>query len=583
MIILLFWMHFIIGNALPATSGSEAGKLPDIPVGYFSSPIGKAGKLSATFGELRYNHFHAGLDIRSSKGRIGDAIYAAADGYISRISIKSGGYGQAVFIAHPNGFTSVYAHLDDFSPELAEFVEKNQYAQESFELELYPSPTQFPVFQGQEIAKMGNTGHSYGPHLHFEIRETKTDQPLNPMLFGVPIEKDEVAPFFTEMKLYQFRNNKTVKSAYYKPLVDGSENYRIQGDTILVTERSIGLAIKAFDKTSPTANKDGLYAMDVFVGSQSTHVFGFEMNSFEFSETQCINAHCDYEEIINKDGYYNRCFRLPNNPLPIYTHLNHSGWINVPVDSCVKVAVSAKDFAGNSSLLTFVVKGIQDSVREEPKIVSGSYALSFNKDNVIEKDNVRIHFADCTFYEDLHLVYYQMRDSSYRVFSDMHRIHDYKTPLHKPFEISIKPARPLLDKADKAFVANCSRSRTTNCGGIWKGDFLYTKVKALGDYCIMVDDTPPSIRSVNFKKNLKKAKTIKFRISDNFSVDAGDRKMTYKAYIDNQWILMKLDGKTAILTYDMDRTVFAPGTHEFRLVVKDIMNNEATFQSTFIN
>ena len=147
MILVILLLHLMFGNTSAPERGTAVANLPDIPVGYFASPIGKQGKLSATFGELRYNHFHAGLDIRSSKGRVGDPIFAAADGFVARISIKSGGYGQAIFIAHPNGFTTVYAHLDDFSPELAEFVEKNQYAQEAFELELFLHPFQVNQIQ----------------------------------------------------------------------------------------------------------------------------------------------------------------------------------------------------------------------------------------------------------------------------------------------------------------------------------------------------------------------------------------------------------------------------------------------------
>ena len=584
MIIAAIILNFFFGwgsHKMPVHE-NEPNK-PLVAEGYFASPIGQEARLSATFGELRANHFHAGLDIRSSNGRSGDPIYAAAEGYISRISIKSGGYGQAIFIAHPNGYTTVYAHLDEFAPTIANFVESNQYAQEAFEVEIYPSPTDFVVKKGEEIGKMGNTGHSFGAHLHFEIRETKTDNPMNPMLFGIPIVKDDVAPFFSELKVYQFRGMDAVKKGYLQPYKSFETTYRIAGDTILVNEEKIGLAVKAFDKTSPSANKDGLYALNVYAGPDSTHLFGFEMQQFSFNETQCINAHCDYEDILNRDGFFNRCFRLPNNPLPFYSPSKTDGYIRVPKDSCVNITLVAKDYSGNQSFLKFVAKYVPDTLSNHTKTTSNSKIFNSNKENIIENEEIKVKFKDCTFYEDIPFSYFQQTDSSYNVYSNVHHIHDSKIPLNKSFDIAIKGKNIKPEKKEKYFIANCSRNRVVNCGGKWDGDFLKSEVKSLGDYCIMSDDVPPTIKSVNFKKNMRKASTIKFRIGDNFATDSNVKNISYKGYVDNKWVLMKYDSKSAIVTYEIDENKIGKGEHTFKLIVVDAMGNESIFENPFNN
>lgn len=584
MMLAAIFLNLFFGWNIPINTliSNEPDK-PLVAAGYFASPVGQEARLSATFGELRANHFHAGLDIRSSNGRSGDPIYAAADGYISRISIKSGGYGQAIFIAHPNGYSTVYAHLDDFAPNIASFVESNQYALEEFEVEIYPSPNDFKVKKGEEIGKMGNTGHSFGAHLHFEIRETNTDNPMNPMLFGIPIAKDEVAPFFSELKIYQFNGNEAVKKTYYQPYRSFESNYRLAGDTILVNEGKIGLAVKAFDKTSPSANKDGLYALELYAGKDSLHIFGFELRKFSFNETQCINAHCDYEDILNRDGFFNRCFRLPNNPLPFYASNKSDGYIRIPKDSCMNITLVAKDYSGNQSYLNFVAKYIPDTTTSIITNTSKSNVFNSNKANKIENDEIKINFKDCTFYEDIALNYAQKQKNASNIFSLIHQIHDNKVPINKSFDIAIKSKNITAENKSKCFIANCSKNRIINCGGKWDGEFLQTEVKNLGDYCIMTDDIPPTIKPIYFKKNLKKATSIKFRIGDNYGTESNVKGLSYKGYIDNQWVLMKYDGKNSSLTYEIDEMKIGKGEHIFKLVVKDAMGNESVFENPFIN
>ena len=199
---LLFSLFLIV---IIAFSFTESGKR-SYPQNYFRSPVDHHIKLSGTFGELRPNHLHAGIDIKAKNGKIGQPLYATADGYVSRIKVQSGGYGNVLYINHPNGYTSVYAHLHEFPKAIAKYVKEFQYRRQSFEVEIFPEAERFRFKQGEVVGKLGLSGRSFGPHLHFEIRDTKTEKPINPLLFGIQVA-DNIAPKLHKLKAY-FLNDK---------------------------------------------------------------------------------------------------------------------------------------------------------------------------------------------------------------------------------------------------------------------------------------------------------------------------------------------------------------------------------------
>ena len=293
----------------------------DYPQNYFRSPINTPIKLSGTFGELRSNHLHAGIDIKAHNGKSGQPILAVAEGYISRIKVQSGGYGNVLYINHPNGYTSVYAHLSNFPKEVAAYVAAEQKRKKTFEIECYPSKEKFKIAKGEKLGKMGTSGRSFVPHLHFEIRDTRTSKPINPLLFGLKA-KDNLRPKLHELKVYALNDKLETLSTKTIKVKKGGKGYRISGDTLLVGAWRIGVGLKAYDNMSLAPNWNGVYSVSMSADDQPT--YGFTMETFAFNESRYINAHLDYEEQVSDKSYVNRFYALPGNRLSIYDEKRNS-------------------------------------------------------------------------------------------------------------------------------------------------------------------------------------------------------------------------------------------------------------------
>lgn len=247
------------------------------PTNDFRSPIGFPIRLSGTFAELRPNHFHGGLDIKPKvNGKQGDAIFAIADGYISRISISAHGYGNVLYVTHSNGYTSIYAHLQKFIPAVTEYIEKRQYANQSFEFDEMVNAAEFPISKGEQIAYLGNTGDSFGPHLHFEIRDTKTDIPINPLYFGFNI-LDNKKPFLQQLKIYELNHNHETTNAKTYNISNLKGVYQIQPNVLEIPSNRMAIGVKAYDQISGTSNANGIFSMDIF--QDDSLIYRFEMEN----------------------------------------------------------------------------------------------------------------------------------------------------------------------------------------------------------------------------------------------------------------------------------------------------------------
>jgi peptidase M23-like protein len=546
------------------------------PQDYFRSPVGGPIFLSGTFGELRPNHFHAGIDIKANKGRVGQDLYAAADGYISRIKVASGGYGNVLYISHPNGYTTVYAHMHQFSERIAKFIKESQYNKQKFEIEIFPTANQFIVKKGEVIGKLGTSGRSFGPHLHFEIRDSRTEKPINPLLFGFTI-KDNIAPMLKELKAY-FLNDKlnTLDTKTYKVQKVSGNKYRIYGDTLRLGAWRAGFGIKTFDQMNGVPNWNGVYNVDMYENDKLS--YSYKMESFAFSESRYINAHLDYEEQVAKKSYFNRCFRLPGNKLSIYKEEASKGLVQLSNQKATKITMKAFDTEGNESILEFWVK--RGEVKE-PTSKPFNYLLLFDEENVVDNKSVYVHFPLGSFYENLQMKYHSSRDDSQNVYSMVYHIHDYKTPVHQYYELGIEAENLPDSLRNKAFIAYCGTGqKMENCGGQWKGNKLTAMVRDLGDFCIMVDQDPPTITPVSFKSNMKGFSKMTFKIKDNYETSGKAADLKYRATVDGNWILMEYDAKNDLLTYRFDKKI-AAGQHILRLSVIDDRGNEKIFEQKF--
>jgi Peptidase family M23 len=549
------------------------------PKNYFRSPVDHTILLSGTFGELRPNHFHAGIDIKSSKGVPGDRLYTTAGGYIARIKVEAGGYGRSLYINHPNGYTSLYAHLNNYSDEIEAYVKEQQYAQKSFDVDLIPGRDKFPVKQGQLAGQMGNTGASNGAHLHFEIRDTKTQNPINPLLFGFSVT-DNVAPKMHALKVYSLDGKREEGNSRSFALYQSNGNYRIKNDTLTIDAWHAGFGLKVYDHFDRVSNWNGIYALAIY--QNDSLIYAFDLERFSFDETRYINAHCDYVERVTRNSYYNRCYALPGNKLSIYNHQVNYGMVDLHKDKPGKITMVASDMAGNESKLEFWVKrgdiAAAKLVSDEPY----NYLLPYDEGNMIQTEGLYLHLPKGTLYENLYMKYQVTPERSTGYYSSVHHLHDSKTPVHSYFDIGIRPTVSIpAELKPKVFVAYCVGKTTMNCGGAWKDGFLRTKVRAFGDYCIMADEVAPTIKPVMFTYNMRGYSKMKFRIGDNISTAPNVQGLSFEARVDGEWILMEYDKKTGTITHYFDEHT-GKGGHELKLVVKDAVGNETVFEKKFV-
>ncbi|HTD40578.1 MAG TPA: M23 family metallopeptidase, partial [Mucilaginibacter sp.] len=279
------------------------------PRNFFRYPLDLPPSTAGSFGELRPEHFHSGLDFKTN-GRTGYPVHAAYDGYISRLRVQFGGFGNAIYITHPNGYTTVYGHIERFSPQLEQIVLKQQYEQQSFEVDFNLPPTQAMVCKDDVIAWSGNAGASAGPHLHFEIRDAQTEQTINPQLFGLTIP-DRVAPTLGTICVYRLGDapfsEKTPRQFF--GVKGAAGHYHLVKSQVINVSGETGFGITATDMNSASFNHNGIYSIELKVDGATVYTFAAER--FAFDQTHSINAYIDYPTFLSSHRFIQKCFILP--------------------------------------------------------------------------------------------------------------------------------------------------------------------------------------------------------------------------------------------------------------------------------
>lgn len=569
-----FISSFILVLSILILTASRDKAVREYPQDYFRAPVGNTMFLSGTFGELRPNHFHSGIDI---KGKVGQPLYAVADGYVSRVKVQEGGYGKVLYVRHPNGYTSVYAHIHKFDSKLEKYVKDAQYQKKTYELDLYPKADQFLFKKGQVIAKMGVTGRSFGPHLHFEIRSTASEKPINPLLFGLKVA-DNQPPRMHQLKIYHLNDKRETIQTKTLNLVKKGRKYGVKGDTINIGAWRAGFALKVYDHMNGVTNWNGIYALKMY--EEEELIYDFDMETFSFGETRYINAHLDYEEQTTKKAYFNRCYALPGNQLSIYNEQRDQGVVKLKSAKASKITMVAEDVKGNKSEFVFWVKRAE--VKPPAKTPTFNYILPYDEESIIENRSLKLHFPKSALYENLYLQYQSSFDESHNTYSSVHHVHHSKVPVHKYYDLSIRPTFMPDELKSKAFIAYCGKDNSiTNYGGRWKDGMLKTKVRTLGDFCIMVDDVKPKIVPISFKKYMKGASKMTFKITDNVKTGGQADGLKYRATVDGQWILLEFDAKNDLLIHRFDKRLTA-GEHQLKLVVTDNRGNERIYERTFV-
>lgn len=537
------------------------------PQDYFSNPLEVPLILAGNFGELRSNHFHSGLDIKTQQ-REGLNVLACADGFVSRIKVSHFGFGKALYITHPNGYTTVYGHLQKFSPEIEAYVKKQQYEKESFEIELFPSAETLPVKKQSVVAYSGNSGGSGGPHLHFEIRD-KNEYPINPMLFGIYI-KDTTKPVVRSLYAYSLDDNSFVNNSNSKQKIrlvpQKSGDYSAESINAI---GNIGFGIDTSDRQDLAANSNGAYNIKTFVNGNQN--FEIDFSTFSFDESSCINQYIDYEHFITNRQRIQKLFKK-NNPLSMLKPTLNDGILSIQdhTNSVYKIRIS--DYKNNETWVTLNIKGTNTSKSTAITQKTTPYFISVNHSNNLKSGNVSVDFYPETFFEDFYI--------DFNVKNDTLTLHKDIVPARKNFNINYDVSNYKDVDKDKLFIARLVGYKNYPVYSYTKrnGNTLTTSTKTLGTYALATDTEAPTISALNFKDGqwLSNYRFLKVKIDDDLSGISN-----YRATVNDKWILMEYDYKTKILTFDFNDNVDTESKNNFKLIVTDNVGNSSTFESMF--
>ena len=539
------------------------------PQDVFQSPLAIPLDISGSFAELRSNHFHSGLDFKTS-GVEGLPVFATGDGYVSRIKISPFGYGKAIYITHPNGYTSVYGHLQKANGAIQELIKKKQYQEQSFEVEMYLYPTELPVKKGDIIAFSGNTGGSGAPHLHFEFRDTKSEQIINPMHFGFKkMIKDERKPIIQGIVVYPL-DSTTVNNAQ-KP-INISFNKQTDGTYLCTKVKAngrIAFGINAYDYCTNAYNKNGLYKVKAYLNGVLQYQFGFD--TFAFDESRYVNNFIDYERYHDMGQRVQKLFELSSYPLSIVAGNTKDGTLKILPNSNYSYRVELYDFHQNKIELIIPIEyGVQVPTIKKT-IQKTPYFVKAKTESIFEIGNVAIYVPENSFYANFYM--------NFEVNKDIATLHDDSVPVHKNITLTFNDVSGLTEEQlSKTYIATLEGYKLDFNKTTRKGNSFSTKIKTLGKYKLAQDSIPPRIYNVNFVegKTLKDQKTLSVSVTDLHSDIAN-----YSAYLNGKWILMEYDYKTKRLTHNLEDAIYVEGRNDFKINVTDSLQNSATFESYF--
>lgn len=568
------FIGILLGSLLTGgyTSAQQLFSHHTYPLVDFRSPMDIVPPaLSGSFGELRSNHFHSGIDFRTNQ-RQGYPIYAVGDGYVSRMRVQNSGFGLAVYLNHPNGYTSVYGHMQRFNLKIAQQVKSIQYAKKSYEIDEFPNAALIPVRKGDIIGYSGNSGSSGGPHLHFEIRDTKTEATINPQLFGIEI-LDDIPPVISSMYIYRLNGQpfSEFTPKQYFQVTGGAGKYKLNSVSTIHLSGEVGFGLVTGDRHNGASGNNGVYAIELELDGKPVYTSALE--KFLFQNSRAINSHIDYPTYLNTKRSIQKSFVDPGNPLQIYSNLVNRGRIVFADGRLHTVKYTVSDAAGNKSTLSFQVQADSKAVIPSPPTAEGN-PFVYNQINEFQNEQVKVILPKGTLYNDFNFQYKTLPKPSSNAWSVVHQVHNSLTPLHNGFELWIKADSSLLPFASKALIVNTNR---VSQGGKFENGFVKANPRAFGSFFISIDTLPPVIVPVNIAqgKRMTGISKMSFRISDNLS---GIK--SFNGYIDGRWVLMEFDTKTASLWHTFDSQTPA-GKHIFELVVTDMKDNVKTYKIDF--
>jgi hypothetical protein len=559
----------IAGLLLSLHSMAQDSK-PDYPQNYFRNPLDIPIFLAGNFGECRPGHFHSGTDIKT-QGEENQKVHAAADGYISRIKMEKGGFGHALYITHPNGYTTLYAHLNNFAPQIQRYLKEQQYKQHKWNVDLQLSPSQFPVKKGDQIAWSGNTGASTAPHLHFEIRNTKTEHPLNPELFGLPIV-DNIAPVPAEVAIYDMSSGIYEQNARLMALQKKAGEYVPKSDTLITDNSLAGIGVNVDDYMNGSDNTIAYYTMQLYMDDAlQTEI---KLDDIGYDETRYINAFADYKTKWQKGRWVQYLFKLPGNRLDrIYPTLNSlNGALNIADKQLHKIRVEITDDKGNKTTVRFALQYSGSKTVKVP--CEPMFAFKAKETNTLNNANLRFTMSDKALYDNICFDYGDEADAT--AFSDRFMLHHPYVPVHDYFKLGLKANKPVpFDMRDKiAMMYNDGKSDEGSAAKLTDQGWYECNVRDLGIFWLAADTTAPDITSLQKNgANLSKAKQITFKVRDNMT-----SVKSFEGKLDGEWICF--EQHTDLFFYKFDEHC-SKGKHKLVFTATDENGNSRSYQLNF--
>ncbi|MDR0349104.1 MAG: M23 family metallopeptidase [Tannerella sp.] len=537
----------------------------------FHNPFNFPLYLSGNFGELRPDHFHSGIDFKT-QGVEGKPVHAAKDGYVCRIVVSPRGYGNVVYLAHPaDRIKTVYAHLQRFTEEMHVYVKEKQYEQECFSVDLSFSPEDYPVKEGEIIGYSGNSGSSGGPHLHFEVRDLATDEPMDPLPFFKERIKDTRSPKARAIMIYPVEGEGTVNNS--------SRKQQLQLITSETGQQSVSGKIEAWGKIAFSINVDdfmdgtgnvyGVNELIMYVDDRK--VFRSCLDRFSLNETRYINAWVDYEIWRNKRSFFTKTHVEPGNHLRFITSENR-GYIQIDEPRNYQIVFQLADIYGNITRIPVHVTGKEQLIHTPD--TDGTAFFCPNSENRFGAKGIRLYIPEGSLYSYVYFRHNTEKSKDY--FSDIHQLHDSPVPLHQKAKISLYISGDSLDNKAHYGIVSIRKNARSWIGGLYRDGWIDGDISELGNgYAIAIDTIPPKITPVNETKWMNE-KLIAFRITDNLS-----GVKSYRGEIDGQYVLFEFDAKKASVRYEPDPVRLKHGKHHLSLTVTDLCGNNSVHESSF--